>query len=444
MSILEAIRDFSAPDYADVTTRFTPESAYEDSTYMERQLESASQVVNRGMETALRLQKLVNVRGRTSANASACRTMLDDYFIGLDDLRSVLKAAQAGDRTASSRIPGILAAIQESLNFETALSSMKGYKKGSETALPAYVQEVMTGLSSSFDGLCEAVRPLSDVVEVQMQVRNRVNAVGNYKFHGAAAIKAPAVTPHTLASVEPDPALMVNLDVSNEAPSLKAMEPVGADFDPTESAWFDGETAPAVETPAKIRGGIFSKIMGVLGGLASSFKRNLPRAAMAGALLAAACGEAVPPETTTPPIPRIPTTVPAAPVAVAEDWKITDTRDVTHAIRSALHDKCPSLTKAELIKTEGPLVHAALVAETEGLTDVIKGQETRDTSGEWLGKVSADEVQYGNTIPSDYPGVLASRQSTRIAGAHGLDSDTVVAYAMSGLPAFDSYTCPTY
>ena len=411
MSILELATEFTGPEYADVAQQVSPESAYNDTTYVERQLESAAQVVNTGMETALRLQKLVNVRGRNSANASACRAMVDDYFIGLDDVRQVLKLAKEGDTSATKRIPGILAALQESLDFDTALRSMKGYSKAGEKALPAYVQEVMTGLSGSFDGLCEAVRPFTDVIEVQMQVRNRVNAIGNYQFHGAKAVETPV------------------------APA----------FNELETSFFEAEPTENTE-PTEVRGSVFNQIIGALGNLANSFKRALPRAALTGVLLSVGCTEEPAPMTPPAPIKHVAPIVEAPPApapAPAPDWNITDTRDITHAVRSALHDACPSLTKAQLIKEEGKWVHAALVSNTSDLTRVVKHQEAKDTDGTWLGKVSADEMKYGNTIPTDYPGVLASTSATRIAGAHGLNAASVHAQAYTGLPEFSTYTCPS-
>lgn len=416
MSILDLAIDLQLPRYEDLPVPAQAESAHADNSYVERAVLPALKVSDKGMQDVLKLEKLINDRGRNSDNAKACRGVIQDYFLGLDDLRRTLTEVKEGKVGATEKIPGIMAALQESFNPEALLSKMTAYtnKNTKEKALPNYVYEMVSTLGGLFENLSVEMQGISDVLDVQLQVRRSVtSALEKYKFHGVQ--KAAVVA-------EADP------------------------FDKEETAWFENEVVPT-SAPTQARKGFMSRITAVLGDLADSVKRTAPRAALAGLMLSLGgcngCGEDAP-VSSVPPIPVIPTIPVIVPAPVPQaDWKISDTRDITHAIRSALAEKCPGLTKAQLIKAEGPLVHDALVAQTSGLTQVVQAQQIVDTDGEWLGKVSADEVQYGNSIPSSYPEVLANTASARITGAHGLDSDTVKAYARSGLPAYSTYTCPS-
>ena len=424
--------DCDVQSYAEVACLQAPNWLYSDPSSL---VKGATAALQEGEQIASRLRKLIDVRGRGSENAAACRALVNDYSIGLDGLRRVLSLVESGDREAVKRIPGIVAAIQESFDFDTILSKMKAYtnKKDKTRALPAYVREVCMGLSGSFNTVFESVRPLSEVLDVRMQIRDRVSAVGNYQFHGtkeAVVAEAPIVEVSTVK--EPVP-------VVTRVP----------DFIPIEDAWFESESAPQAEVQAA-SGGFFEKVMGALGGLASSVasagRGFLPKAALASVVLSlGGCGESTELNpslaSSAEPIPDNAGPITDAPVALA--WHISDTRTITHAIRSALLDHCPDSSKAQLIKAEGPMVHKALVAQNDELTQVVKHQATRDANGEWLGKVRTDEARYGNTIATTYPEVLASTASTRIVGAHGLDSAKVEAYARSGLPDYNKYTCPT-
>ncbi len=417
MSILELALNNPLPQYEGQPVVDASDSAYVQPIDMEEKVAPALKAADKGMQKALDLAKFITSRGRNSDNAKACQGLVDDCFMGFDDLRRELRAAQAGDTDAIGKIPAILAAIQESMNPETLLTRMKAYSnKSGEKALPNYVYETFSSLGKVFDGICVELTGVSDVLDVQLQVRNSIdNALGQYKFHGVKPVVAQA-TPVLVEEIE-------------EAP-----------FNDTELAWFNSPVQERTE-PAKASKGFFGRVASVIGDFTASLRRNVPRAIMTGALLSAGCVEPVPEETAPAPaaIPYISNAVPAP---LAPDWEISDLRDITHAVRSALDKKC-HLSRADLIKEEGQWVHAALLANTAELTTVVNTRQTDDTTGEWLGKVRADEAQYDNVVPTDYPGVLAKTSLTRIVGAHGLDEAEVSSIAYAGLPEYNTYVCPT-
>ncbi|MEK9159801.1 MAG: hypothetical protein AAB383_03670 [Patescibacteria group bacterium] len=425
MSILDLALGLNLARYEE--TAPAAESAYVDSSYMERAVVPALQAADNGMQTALKLEKLINQRGRNSENASLCRTLVNDCFIGFDDLRTVLKEVEAGNPSATKKIPGILASIQEAMNLEALLSQMKAYvNKDKEKALPTYVHETLTELEQVFNGACDGMRGISDVLDVQLQVRRSMTkALDNYKFHGVQQASAQPAAVQAAAVVEAEPVA--------EAP-----------FSPVETAWFE-EATVAESAPAQASKGFLARMKAVAGEILGSFGRSLPRAAMVGAMLSVGCG--TPEEAPTPPPAPAPLTIKAIPSAPApapapiKKWTIGDSSSIWKAVDSALAEKCPSLTKADRTKKTGTLVHSILVKETSGLTKVIEAQQVKDTESEWLGKVVTDEARYGNEIPGDYPGVLESKGATRIAGAHGLSSVTIVANTLAGLPNYNTYSC---
>ena len=98
------------------------------------------------------------------------------------------------------------------------------------------------------------------------------------------------------------------------------------------------------------------------------------------------------------------------------------------------------MTKAQLEKATGGLVAESFKAKANGYESLVKVKQTTDKDGEWLGKVAADEAKYGNTVPTDYPGVLASARTTAVVGAHNMPGATIVEY---GNAVLTGYQCPS-
>ncbi len=408
--------------------------------------------INAAMENTLKLQaSLSNLR---YSSASVCRTMVDDMFIGLADLRRFVTEANAGDTAAAAKIPGVIQALKESLNFEELLKGNRGYMKGGERVYAGYIYETIAGLSSSFNSVSEAVLPLTEgaeVASVRYGVRSQLNAIGGYNFNTKEGIKnfAEKITQvQPVITVEETKPLPLNINWDLSAKKEATLDP--APFTAFEEAWFKSETlAPASATaaPTKARAGFFSRVMSTLGGLAESVTRRLPQLGGAAALALAACGpttsfEEIP--TAPEPLPSIPAaTVPSIAPAAPADWNISDTRDITHAVRSALMNKC-GMTRAQAISIEGTIVHDALVTNTDDLKNAVGAKKASDTDGKWLTAVTTDEARYGNTIPNDYAQVQGDVGHSRLVGAHNVSAESVSNMAYSALPVFSTYTCPSF
>lgn len=424
-----------------------------------REGQVALERINAAIENTLKLQAFLNTL--RYSGASKCRMMADDVFIGLADLRRMVTAANAGDTVAAAQIPGLMEAFKESLNFSELLKGNRGYMKDGERVYAAYIYKTIDRLSKTFDSVSEAVLPLSEAAEVQsvrLKVRTQLDAVGDFKFNTKEGIKSFAQTGvqtyQPVVTVEEPKPLPFNLDWNVSATGKAHIEP--APFTQLESDWFKKEVqAPAEGTkdaPSTARQGFFSRMMSALGDMAGSVTRRLPRFGGAAVLALAACGEPAEPTTTFETLPPAPSVIapqippiPAAPAATnpTEDWNISDTRDITHAIRSALMNKC-GMTRAEAITIEGTFVHNALIKNTDDLNTAVGAKKDSDTDGKWLTAVTTDEARYGNTIPNDYAGVQGDVSNARLVGAHNLSAESVGNMAYSALPVFSTYTCPSF
>lgn len=413
MSTLDFALELTVPQNDDLPTLQKAESAYVDSTYMERALIPALQAADQGMKEALRLEKLINQRGRNSENASLCRNLVNDCFMGFDDLRQALREAKAGNQAAVNKIPGILTAIQESLNPESLLSKMKAYSNKGEKALPNYVYETLSSLGKVFDRTCLDVMGISDVLDVRIRVQQSVKrALGNYKFHGVqqAVVAAPVIEQ--------------------------------ADFDETETAWFDSPTVKASE-PARTSQTVMSKIRKVLGGL-------MPRVALLGTLFAAGCGPDanVSPEDAPLPIINIPTVAAPAPVAPvpvsvpspepASRFEVKSAKTLWHAISAELTEEC-GLSGNALQRETGKLVKSSFDAKNSGYLEMVKGMETAANADTRLAQVSDDLAQYGVIVGDTFNEIKGNVRQTGQVGAYNMDSSLITSY---GNAAFDGYSCP--
>jgi hypothetical protein len=137
----------------------------------------------------------------------------------------------------------------------------------------------------------------------------------------------------------------------------------------------------------------------------------------------------------------ITTNVSALPSAPAPQFTMAaDASSLWAGIRDAIKGQCTGMTTAQLEKATGNLVAKSFTDKAAGYESLVKEKQGRDSEGKWLGKVAADEAKYGNTVPTDYPGVLASAHTTAVVGAHNMPGTTIVEY---GNAVLTGYQCPS-
>lgn len=360
--------------------------------------------VDTAVKTAEGLLRFIGQRGRGSNNALKCQGMVEDYLLGLGDLRGKVERVKNGDRGAAAEIPGLLRAFKESFNFADLLAGMKGYYKGGEKALAEYVKTTMDTLTQSFEEVCESIWPLCDNFEVEsisLDVRNQLNAVADYKFHTSAAKKP----------------------VETSVVKVPAHAPVPA------------------ENVTRLRGGVLQRIAGVV-------NKHLPMAAAASLLLALGTScDTKDPFGTPPPAPvleaappplAVPVAEPAAPAAPTFT-AASDASSLWAAIRGAIQTGCSTLDKKTLEKETGKLVRGSIKAQDAGFTGLVKNMEGQPESGLRLTEVQTDLAKYGVVVAGTFEEVLADKIQTGQVGSYNMDSTLINSYATAAL---DGYSCP--
>lgn len=398
-------------------------------TELGEQTAAARMALDASTKSVLALQKLISQRGRRSANANRCFMMVDDFFVGLQDMKMKLDRIEAGDASAASEIPGLLEAFRESLNFDRLLAEMKGYRKGNETALAEYIGTSIEVLSSEFARVSEAVRPLSDALAIEavsQNVRSQLSAVTGYKFHG----KAPNLTALNKSVAEP-----VLAPVVEPVVAPRAAEPIPARVERQAPSLLDRAAA------------YLSGLQAEFGG---SARRLVPALATGLVLALGGCTPENANDASSAPTPPprrvlIPIAEPAPAPVVAPAPTATFTVDSTAktlwgAIQGAIEDEC-GLSGGALQRATGERVRVSFEQQKTGFGQLLNGMEAGDSDASRLGAVQEDLRGYGITVPITYAGVRNDGvNSIGNVGAYDMDGNTIVTYAQAAL---SGYTCPS-
>lgn len=448
MSILGLALDLQMPQFEHLPAPEPTELAYVETPHKENPVAvaTAMQATNKGMQAVLVLEKLVNDRGRNSDNAKACRGVIQDYFMGLDDLRRTLADAKAGDASATEKIPGILAALQESFNPEALLSKMTTYanKNTKEKALPHYVYEVVKTLGGVIDGISMEMQGISAVLDVQLQVRASVtSALEKYKFHGVqeAPVATMVMDEAPMHMVQPE-ILPVNLNVSASEPVLEETP-----FNKEEIAWFDSPVV-ANTAPAQASRGFLGRMKDTLGGLLSSLTRSVPRAALAGAILSVGCGgeEAAPASTPLTFISAPGVAAPVAPVMpAAPKFQVAeDAPNLWKGISNEIAAEC-GLSGNALQRETGNLVRESFAAQEAGYKTLVQGMSAERQAAAKAHLSSNYRLSFADTEE----GVFKSTLQTGNLGAVNMQNGETMQngergeITLWGNAAFADYSCPT-
>lgn len=394
------------------------------------QTAAARVALDSSMKSALALQKLISQRGRQSPNANRCFMMVDDFFMGLQDMKMKLDRIEAGDASAATEIPGLLSAFRESLNFERLLSEMKGYRKGNETALAEYIGTTIEVLSSEFARVSEAVRPLSDALAIEavsQGVRAQLSAVTGYKFHG----KTPTLAVLNKVVVEP-----VITPIVKPVVAPRAAEPIPARVERQAPSLLDRAAAYLSGLQAEFGGSARRLVPALATGLALALGGCTPENAND-----ASSAPTPPPRKVLIPIaepaaaPAV-TPTPAAPTFTVDD----DAKTLWGAIQGAIADEC-GLNGGALQRATGERVRVSFEQQQTGFGQLLNGMEARDPDSNRLRAVQEDLRGYGITVPITYAGVRNDGvDSIGNVGAYNMAATTITTYANAAL---SGYTCPS-
>lgn len=166
----------------------SPAVQVEAASVEDRQEQRALNVVELVMEEGLTLAAHVGRRVRSQVGREF-QLAVDEFFMGCNDLRTVLRNARQNPQGLLT-IPRMMGVLQNVLlNFENLVQRASRYTRNGVRALPAYVYTTIHTLHEHFKLIGDVVRPLTDGLAVQLgieTVHNKVTALlnrGKHRFH---------------------------------------------------------------------------------------------------------------------------------------------------------------------------------------------------------------------------------------------------------------------
>lgn len=382
----------------------------------------AKAVLDASMQAVSGLEKLITQRGRQSLNARRCLTMVNDFSLGLQDMKAKLERIKAGDARAAEEIPGLLEAFRESLNFEALLEEMKGYRKNGTNALAEYIGTTIDVLSEEFNKVSEAVSPLSDALAIEavsQGVRAQLSAVTGYQFHGKAR-RTPVAIPLEEAPMVVRPAENAKKVAVSEAPRAAL-----------------GIVERMAMVLARLRDDYGAAVRGLIPALATGLTLTLGGCSPAKE-------SAAPPRRTLRVIPAPAEPVAPVPAAVQapEAATFSVSADAPHlwgALEGALAQTC-QLSGDALKAATWDRVQASFDKDAAGFKAIVDDMRDRPGAEVRLQAIQANLTRYHIKVPGTYAEVLAG-DATAIGhvGAYNMDAATIQTYAAAAL---NGYACP--